>query len=1154
MKRIFTLLLFSTIIQQAVLAAAAPTVPASNLTFNTIDGSRFYGALTAGNGAGRIVVVKEGSPVTGVPVNGVDYAAHFNFGTAGTEFSAPGEYVVSRSGWATFSAEKLKPGTTYYVAIFEYNGSGAGITYLNLPLTGSQSTVVAPTAPASAITVTASTGNTLSLSWAKGNGTGRTLIARKGAPVNGHPVDAGNYSANDVFGSGSKLGTDNYIIYAGTGTSVTMKGLEPNTTYYFSLLEYNGISYPVYLTPGAVANATTNAGPGTAPSNVTYSYVEGNSYRVNVTIGNGTRRLFIAKKGAAVTATPVTGTTYTANSTFGAGTEIAPGEFVVGATANNWTDMNNLEPNTTYHVRVFEYDVNAAGYPYYFTGGSAVKSGSTSTTPSTICSALKINSLSGSTASIGFTVGNGTYRIAIMKAGSPVDAVPANLTRYTGNADFGSGTQVSPGNYCIQGGMNGSSFTVNKLLAGVTYYVSIYEFNGNSYPVYSATGATFSFTVPVEPTAKSTAPAIFWPEGKSFRLQWTNGNGAARLVIAKKGSAVTASPVDLTTYTGNDNFGLGQEIAPGEFVVSNNSNNYVDLKGMELSTTYHFAVFEYNVDASGKPDYLTSSFLTHSGSTITWPTTQPTITSVSGIQATQAVVNFTAGNGTSRLLVAKKGAPVSVTPTDLTKYSYNGTFGTAGSHLGDGNYVFAIASSGGTANIYGLEANTTYYVSAFEFNGSNEPAYLRTAPSTTSFTTTDVPGATTPTVASTAAIVSAIDGNKFTLKWTNGNGEKRLVVMKQGSPVTFVPAAATTYTANASFANGTDLGGGQYTVMNGTANTVDITNLQPASTYYYTVFEYNGAGTLLRYLTTSVLTASASTLSAPVSAPSSPVVTAGASSLSISWTNGSGTSRLVVMKEGTAVTSSPATGSAYPANAVFKIGSQVTAGEYVVYAGTGNAVTVTGLDANKTYHYSIFEYNGVAAPVYNLTASSGFAMAAGSLPIHLLYFKAREENGDVVLNWATAQESNNKFFTIEKSTNGGSFAVVKELPGAINSDRKIEYNYTDVKGATGKAWYRLKQTDLDGRYTYSDAVLVNPATASGKISLSPNPAQSLVRIVWPGTAKEAVLVAYTASGIAVKQEKLVAGRAIDCAGWKPGTYYLTVFVDGKQYQSTLIKQ
>ncbi|WP_276484598.1 T9SS type A sorting domain-containing protein [Paraflavitalea pollutisoli] len=1154
MKRFITLFLLTVFVQQWTMAAAAPTVPTSNLTWKDHDGSRLNGSFTAGNGRGRIVVMKEGSPVTGLPVNGVDYQSHFNFGTAGTAFTGPGEFVISKTSFTTFNADKLKPGTTYYVAIFEYDGTGAGITYLMLPLEGNQATVVAPATPTTSVVKTTSTGNTMILSWTKGNGSGRIVFARKGAAVNLAPTDLTNYGAEADFGAGSKIGADHYVVYKGTAAGCTIKNLEPNTTYHFSVFEYNGVSFPVYLNPGTAGSGVTNQGPNTAPTGIGFSYVEGDEYRVSVSVGNGNRRLFIAKKESAVTAVPVNGVVYSSNNTFGNGTEIAPGEFVFGSTSNNYADLIGLEPNTTYHIRVYEYDVDAAGTPYYLTSSSAIRSGSTATTPTKVCSNIKLNSLSGGTASIGFTNGDGAYRVVIMKAGSAVDAVPANLTRYTGNANFGSGAQVAPGNYVIHGGMNGSSFTVNNLLPGVTYHLAIYEFNGNNHAVYSSTGATFNFVVPAQPANPSTAPTVLWNEGKTFRLGWTNGGGSHRLVIAKKGSAVTAKPVDGAAYTANNKFSLGQELATGEYVVFNGTANYVELDALEMASTYHFAVFDYNLAADGTPDYLVSSFLTHNGSTVTWPTTPAVITSVSGIQATTANINITKGNGAYRLVVMKKGAAVNVLPQDLIKYTYSTTFGAAAALMSDGNYAIYIPSGSGVVNVYGLEANTTYHVACFEMNGYESPAYLRASPGTYSFTTTDVPGATVPTAPASNAVVESRDGNKFGFKWTAGDGEKRIVVMKQGSAVTFVPSPGVSYAANTVFGAGTDLGGGQYIVHSSALNTVEVTGLQPAATYHYTIFEFNGTGTLIRYLTSSVLNGTIATVAAPATPPATPITTPGATSMALNWTNGNGAGRLVIMKEGGVVTATPAMLSVYPANAAFKSGSQVAAGEYVVYAGTGNTVLVTGLQANKTYHYSIFEYNGSAAPVYNPTAVQGFATLSGTLPVSLLFFKAQETNGDVLLTWATAQESNNATFTIEKSTDGNTFTTVTTLAGAGNSDHRIDYNYTEQRGATVKTWYRLKQTDLDGRITWSNLVVVQPSVASRGINLYPNPVQGALRVEWPVSAQQARAVVYNAAGMVVLQEKLAIGRTLSCAGLKPGTYYLTLQAGGQQFRSSFIKQ
>ena len=118
MKKIFTLFLIS-VLFHSLLFAAAPTVPASNLSFNNLDGAQLSGSFTRGNGTSRLVVIKKGSPVSGVPVNGTDYTYSGVFGTASAQFTVAGEYVVSKTSFNSFTVTNLEPGTTYYFAIFE---------------------------------------------------------------------------------------------------------------------------------------------------------------------------------------------------------------------------------------------------------------------------------------------------------------------------------------------------------------------------------------------------------------------------------------------------------------------------------------------------------------------------------------------------------------------------------------------------------------------------------------------------------------------------------------------------------------------------------------------------------------------------------------------------------------------------------------------------------------------------------------------------------------------------------------------------------------------------------------------------------------------------------------------------------------------------
>ncbi|GGB68937.1 hypothetical protein GCM10007424_06130 [Flavobacterium suaedae] len=86
----------------------------------------------------------------------------------------------------------------------------------------------------------------------------------------------------------------------------------------------------------------------------------------------------------------------------------------------------------------------------------------------------------------------------------------------------------------------------------------------------------------------------------------------------------------------------------------------------------------------------------------------------------------------------------------------------------------------------------------------------------------------------------------------------------------------------------------------------------------------------------------------------------GASAFTVNFTAGSGTNRLVVLKQGSAVTAIPTDGTSYTASATFGLGSDIGSASYVVYNGTASSVTVTGLTASTSYHVAVFEFNGSA--------------------------------------------------------------------------------------------------------------------------------------------------------------------------------------------------
>jgi len=99
----------------------------------------------------------------------------------------------------------------------------------------------------------------------------------------------------------------------------------------------------------------------------------------------------------------------------------------------------------------------------------------------------------------------------------------------------------------------------------------------------------------------------------------------------------------------------------------------------------------------------------------------------------------------------------------------------------------------------------------------------------------------------------------------------------------------------------------------------------------------------------------------------------------------------------------------------------------------------------------------------------GTADGINVLPIELLSFIAKNiNNEEVLLEWATATETNNDFFTLERSIDGVNFEIIGTVDGAGNSSSTLHYSFVDDDPYGGISYYRLKQTDFDGSFAYSD--------------------------------------------------------------------------------------
>lgn len=113
-----------------------------------------------------------------------------------------------------------------------------------------------------------------------------------------------------------------------------------------------------------------------------------------------------------------------------------------------------------------------------------------------------------------------------------------------------------------------------------------------------------------------------------------------------------------------------------------------------------------------------------------------------------------------------------------------------------------------------------------------------------------------------------------------------------------------------------------------------------------------------------------------------------------------------------------------------------------------------------------------------------------NFPVELITFQAQQMSDHIRIIWETASELNNDFFTVERAIGESLFEQITTVKGAGNSEEVIAYEYLDHAKAAGVVSYRLRQTDFDGKYTYSPTVEIVVKKPESGLNIFPNPALS----------------------------------------------------------------
>lgn len=684
--------------------------------------------------------------------------------------------------------------------------------------------------------------------------------------------------------------------------------------------------------------------------------------------------------------------------------------------------------------------------------------------------------------------GNGSECIVIARQGAAVTANPVDGSAYAALAVFGSGTAVSAGQYAVYTGSAGA-VTISGLSPSTPYYFSIFEYNGSactvnyllpSAPTFSV--STIACIIAAQPTVAASNLTISNIGSNSLDLNWTRGNGAFCLVVAKEAGAVTGAPLDGSSYAASSTFGVGASVAPAEFVVYSGTGTSVAITGLQAATAYYFSVFEFNGSGCNSNYFATA---------------------------------------------------VSNNATTLNAVTYNYYFGNLHSHSdysdGDMDNVCNGASSATCCYDIGNTALNFNYMGLSDHNHNEGPVMSLAKYASGIAEATAYNSAHSDFVALYGMEWGTISTGGHTniygidqlVGWNAGNYS---IYCAKGNYASLFNLVASTPNAFATLnhPNSTDYGnllGSAYNatfdnaivgvaLRNGPYNSTSVTYNDPSTSNYISYYNtllakgyhlgpladldnHNSATMGKSSQQRTVLLATTLTKAAIIDAVLNMRFYASDDyneqvSFKINGSINMGSITTQFSNPTLTVSASDPDGDAITSIKIY----------YGVPGSGSNPTLLTSVSNNPNLSYTHSFSSGTYYYYAEITEADGNLVWTApiwytkniSLPIELLSFNGYPTAKSNHLFWRTASEKNNNYFTLQRSTDGVNFKTISKINGSGNSSDIRKYEFEDYTASGNYNYYRLMQYDYDGTVSYSNIILIHSPRVL-PFKFYPNPAK-----------------------------------------------------------------